>query len=257
MALRARGSHQPVRARDGFSAYLLACREVADSLASWRVPAPDVRFVSLGENCSTAWYLSRLGLKRQSFPFDWVFSSPEIVRRCLEDDFAAYLDPAMVVSHARGPGAGHRVFHERFFNHRSPESPDARAYYLRCVERLRALRASASPVVFVLTLINEPDKRWGWSQGFTGEVPRPGRQSLSTGRELLDSLSETWPACQLLVIDHCTDSARPGIDLLFRDERLLMLGFSAAGASDGVRYLDAEDDLAFSVALAGLCAEGR
>ena len=31
------------------------------------------KFVSLGQNCSSAWYLKQLGLKLESYPFDWIF----------------------------------------------------------------------------------------------------------------------------------------------------------------------------------------
>ena len=40
-------------------------------------------FVSIGENCSSAWYLKQVGLKRASYPFDWAFSSPDIILDCI------------------------------------------------------------------------------------------------------------------------------------------------------------------------------
>ena len=32
-------------------------------------------------------------IPRSAMPFDWTFSSPAMVRDCLDDDFRAFLDP--------------------------------------------------------------------------------------------------------------------------------------------------------------------
>lgn len=51
-----------------------------------------MKFVSIGPYCKTAEFLISYGLKPVSYPFDYIFSSLDIVRDCLEDKFAKFLD---------------------------------------------------------------------------------------------------------------------------------------------------------------------
>jgi pyruvyltransferase len=43
--------------------------------------------IGLGEYCITAKTLDNLKIKKESFPFDWIFSNPEFVYESLNDDF--------------------------------------------------------------------------------------------------------------------------------------------------------------------------
>jgi hypothetical protein len=108
--------------------------------------------VSLGTHCYTAALLKSAGLKTASYPFDWVFGAPEMVAHCLEDDFAAFLDPryyAYVPPEQRRDGpdvnlCDHTLFRDQYgvrfvFNHRNPLEPGDYAYLTRCVERFRTL----------------------------------------------------------------------------------------------------------------------
>lgn len=49
---------------------------------------------SLGYRCSAAGILKRLGIKTESYPFDWLVSRLPIVEHCIETDFKEFLDPA-------------------------------------------------------------------------------------------------------------------------------------------------------------------
>ena len=108
--------------------------------------------VSLGTHCYTATLLKSAGLKTASYPFDWVFGSPGMVAHCLEDDFAAFLDPAYyeyVAPERRRDGptvnlCDHRLYRDEFgvpfvFNHRNPLESGDYDYLRRCVERFRKL----------------------------------------------------------------------------------------------------------------------
>ncbi len=108
--------------------------------------------VSLGTHCYTATLLKSAALKSASYPFDWVFGSPAMVAHCLEDDFAAFLDPKYYeyVSPERrrdGPTVNlcdHTLYRDEFgvsfvFNHRNPLEAGDYEYLRRCVERFREL----------------------------------------------------------------------------------------------------------------------
>lgn len=54
-------------------------------------------YISLGYRCSTAGILKRLGLKHESFPFDWLISRLPIIKDCIETRFAYFIDPKWYV----------------------------------------------------------------------------------------------------------------------------------------------------------------
>lgn len=52
----------------------------------------DVVF-SLGYRCSSSGILKSLGLKTESYPFDWMVSRLPIIEHCIQNDFKEFLDP--------------------------------------------------------------------------------------------------------------------------------------------------------------------
>jgi len=140
-------------------------------LRSW-LPAGDpdsagepVRAVlSLGTHCLTSMTLRIFGLKRFSGPFDWIFSNPQMVAHCIEDDFRTFLDrnqyeripPEKRIT----PDANlcdHRFYRDQYdvrmmFNHRDVTKPEHQAYYRRCVDRFRdAIRADHRTLLVMIT----------------------------------------------------------------------------------------------------------
>ena len=122
-----------------------------------------VEIVSLGANCYTAWGLKEMAVKRASYPFDWIFSSPGMALDMLRDDFGAFLDRRHYRTRPLDERAeptinlcDHVLYRERhdvpaIFNHRDPNEDAAYAYYGRAVERFRRVATGADPVLFVMT----------------------------------------------------------------------------------------------------------
>eukprot|EP00438_Fugacium_kawagutii_P017986 Skav206738 [mRNA] locus=scaffold2729:110557:114459:+ [translate_table: standard] len=52
--------------------------------------------ISLGCRCSQASVYRALQKRRYACPFDWIFSSPQMVTHCLQDDFRSFLDRAQL-----------------------------------------------------------------------------------------------------------------------------------------------------------------
>jgi hypothetical protein len=110
--------------------------------------------ISLGTLCYPGWIIKQLGLKRHSYPFDWIFSNPGMVLDMLRDDFQRFLNP--VFHHANPPEtrprptehiAEHLYYREHYgvehvFSHRDVTAAAGRAYYQRAVERFRKVLAS-------------------------------------------------------------------------------------------------------------------
>lgn len=108
-----------------------------------------------------------------------------------------------------GKSAGHKVYHSRFFNHRSPLSSEQDyTYYQRCCERFLNLIYSTLPITFLITLINEPKKRSSWATGFNYEFPMPTGQNLDHCLGLIRELQNRNKNCQFIIVDHYTQSTR-------------------------------------------------
>ena len=101
-----------------------------------------MEFVSLGPTCVSSWYLKELGLKRASYPFDWVFVNLGQVLQIIRSDFHILLDKSKYCDWGgiNDPEkAGHAVYGDKMFNHRNPRLPDDYKYLERCVARFKNL----------------------------------------------------------------------------------------------------------------------
>ena len=209
-------------------------------------------FVSLGENCSSAWYLKQLGLKEGSYPFDWIFSSPDIVLDCINDKFEKYLDKELISPKDDQVSAGHFYYHSNLFNHRNPlASEDDYNYFKRCCNRFFELVNSQDHSCYLITLINEPSKRPGWAKGFTNQFHMPKDQSIETVSSLIENIKERNINSKFVIIDHYTNSNRPTISKKINDS-VFLVEFYAGGESTGVFYKNQLDDFCFKLVLTGL-----
>ena len=52
----------------------------------------DTEFVPIGPCCFTTEYIKSCNLRNHSYPFDWIFSSIEMVNHCITDKFKTFLD---------------------------------------------------------------------------------------------------------------------------------------------------------------------
>jgi len=116
-----------------------------------REPGP-VNHVSLGCHCHMAQVLKTQGLRGWSGPFDWIFSTPGMVRDCLADDFASLLDrselESVPLAERPGPEIGrcrHRTYRVRHdlpavFNHHDPATSEADYRFL--AEGVRRFRTA-------------------------------------------------------------------------------------------------------------------
>ena len=117
--------------------------------------------VSLGTTCLAAAVLRRAGISQAPMPFDWLTTTPAMIRHCIETDFAVLADPAQHVSltgqanHGEpDEGAVHLAYRDahgigRVFNHSDPTRPGGRRYLQACLDRFRDLAAQPGPKLFV------------------------------------------------------------------------------------------------------------
>ncbi len=212
-------------------------------------------FISLGENCSSAWYLKQLGLKKASYPFDWIFSSPEIIIDCIKDGFAKFLHQSQIIEKPGKLSAGHAYYHANLFQHKNPLlNHDNYAYYQRCCDRFLEKIKSDIPIVFVLTLINEPLKRPLWADGFTYAFTMPVNQDIASVQPLCSYLKTIHTNSKFIIVDHYTER-ESSVTCEVIDDTIFAIRFCAGGKSNGLKYENHIDDYCFKLVLSGLCKD--
>lgn len=119
---------------------------------------------SLGNVCQSSKILKDIGFKKESYPFDWIFSSPANIINILEDDFTLFLNKELYVNmYSRRFGkhrldyskCGHKIYHNKMFFHHNPKDKENDYnYFIRCVNRFRQLLKKESNKLFVITFNN-------------------------------------------------------------------------------------------------------
>ena len=218
----------------------LAHARVSQPSQDTRPPAeaePLCPVVSLGTSCIAAAVLRRFAISQAPMPFDWLTTTPAMIRHCIETDFAVLADPAQHVSltgqakHGEpDEGAVHLAYRQaygigRVFNHSDPTRPGGRRYLQACIDRFADLAAQPGPKLFVqLRGAGEP-----------GEFEETAR--------LLDSAVREAVLLQVLV--DAPDSRRllPLLDVTARLGRHVQYTMRPLSQLWGERFEDAADEL--------------
>ena len=96
---------------------------------------------SLGPRCHTASFLKRNKLKKESYPFDWIFSNTGMITHCLEDNFKTFLDKSYyTITDPASKKQQHSVYSEDpseiFFNHHNPLKEEDNIYFNRFSDKI-------------------------------------------------------------------------------------------------------------------------
>ena len=135
------------------------------------------KIVSFGFRCSSASIMKHMGLKLESYPFDWLVSHLSVIRHCMETDFKEFLninnyqrkytntyemadsregficDEHLMVNVFYQPA--HMLDVENTYkcrlamNHHNITETKDTEYYSRCVERFRELVASDDKKIYL------------------------------------------------------------------------------------------------------------
>lgn len=233
-------AHKSVACSDAEqTAYLNRATEVQREIKDW-VGLTDYEKVSLGQNCNASWYIKATDNKRASYPFDWLFTTPEIIEDILSDNFEAFLDQSQHIPH--GLDAGHERYHDWLFGHRNPASSNADLeFFKRCVARWNELTQSQKPILFVTVVLNEFDKRKRWREGFTKQFELPKEQTLKDFDSMMNCISSINPNCKFLFIEQYTEASFK-LEIKAKTDQAFWLKFSAIDKNTGVQYLNSVDD---------------
>ena len=114
---------------------------------------------SLGPRCHTASFLKRNRLKKESYPFDWIFSNTGMILHCLEDNFKTFLDKSYyTITDPTSKKQQHSVYSEDpseiLFNHHNPLKEEDNIYFNRCIARFKNVMVQPELKMFVLFFLN-------------------------------------------------------------------------------------------------------
>ncbi|MGB1319044.1 MAG: DUF1796 family putative cysteine peptidase [Flavobacteriales bacterium] len=235
-----RTAHKPTSCSDEErNRYLKKAKEVNSEIKHW-LGDSNYEMIGLGQNCNASWYIKESGNKQSSYPFDWVFTTPEILLDILDDDFSAFVRKDLLIPH--GMDAGNERYHETLYGHRNPASREAdRDYLVRCIERWRTQIQAQKPILFLTIVLNESDKRKRWKEGFTKEFEMPTNQKLADFKPLITKLKSLNPNCKFLFIEQKTQEPFD-LSALEKNEHTFWLNFSAIDKNTGVQYMHHVDD---------------
>jgi hypothetical protein len=193
-----------------------------------------VDIVSLGSHCLVAHALKKMGLKRYSCTFDWIFSRPSMVEHCIKDSFAMLTDRSQYQSVTNESGTElrglcHHAFYrnsfdiDRVFNHRDMRREDNYQYILRCIHRFTRLLESANRKIFVLL-----SRESSWVSN---------KQFLSLHNTLAASTSN-WSSCRRIETETRYASLR---NRLHKKHRPVVSGRHAGSLESGPSHVRGSD----------------
>jgi len=99
-------------------------------------------------------------MKKCSYPFDWIFSNPEMIIDCINDDFVKFLDrglhiPNPRIEKANKTKSGHKIYGGHIFNHHYILEDKHYEYFVRCVNRFRELTKFNDNKLFIISFVNQ------------------------------------------------------------------------------------------------------
>jgi hypothetical protein len=220
--------------------------QLKSSISTFLGPQSEVNeYISLGQNCTVAWYLKQTALKKASYPFDWIFTSPEIVSDTIENGFVDFLDQKMLIQLPGKPYMGHQKYHSRIFNHKNPIKDIG--YYERCSDRfLQVLKADCKNV-FIMILLNETEKRLDWKNGFDRLYSLPVNQSPMTVMPMINGMLSINPSAKFILLDVYTENNRRDISPAKISDEVFSIKVLVKSHSTGVYFTDALDDFLFKL----------
>jgi hypothetical protein len=117
--------------------------------------------IPLGSQCFSAFFLKKNNLKKVSYPFDWIFSSPKVITDILDNKFQKFLNKDYYpIKDMDSKTNRHLIYLPdlMLFNHRNPMRDEDYLYYKRCIERFYTVLDKNETKLFLLTSLKNEIK---------------------------------------------------------------------------------------------------
>lgn len=184
---------------------------------------------SLGLICHTSNFLKENNLKVCSYPFDWIYSQPDMIIHCIEDEFKMFLDKSYYID-VTPKSAGHSYYNKYLFAHRNPlNNQDDYDYYIRCVNRFKNLIKSKESKLFIMMFPNMTAEK------IINENVRTNIINFNT------KLSKYTTNYKLLIILHLKNQKKNDYNFSYQDN-IHFLEVYTLSESNGVTFNNANDN---------------
>ena len=154
----------------------------------------DEKFISIGPYCSSSVMIKNAGLKKESYPFDNIFSSLPMIQHCIEDKFNIFLNDEYIynnielfksagISYDECPGCSSNTYYEKYlynneiivstykynklnlnvipiFRHHNLKQNDIKDSFIRKCNRFLDLLSSTDKHLYFVYTINFLDKNY-------------------------------------------------------------------------------------------------
>ena len=111
-------------------------------------------YISFGSRCHTSAFLKRNNLKKESYPFDWIYSNLNLILDCLKTNFKYFLDKQYYSIHDENSKLQtHLLYYPNgttMFNHHNPLLEKDYNYFKRCICRLYNILKSDEKKLFMI-----------------------------------------------------------------------------------------------------------
>ena len=186
---------------------------------------------SLGPQCHSSNILKRLNIKKESYPFDWIFSNLKNVEHAIKDDFKIFLDKQYYTNeNPETKTQSHSYYFENgisMFNHHNPLNKIHYDYFVRCVNRFNTLITEKENKLFIMTYINLEIKLFTNIQ-----------KKIQEFKKFFDSYVINY---RFLVILHFISNKQWHEFNIYDNIDFLIL--STKSKSNGLKFIDFEDNI--------------
>jgi len=112
-----------------------------------------MEFCSLGPKCHSAKLLQYINKKKESYPFDWIYSHLDMIIHCIGDGFTTFMDKRYYLNvDTLSKMQTHTYYYPNtitMFNHHNPLAKEDYDFFKRCINRFQALLKSNNPKLFL------------------------------------------------------------------------------------------------------------
>ena len=112
-----------------------------------------MEFCSLGPKCHSAKLLQYIGKKKESYPFDWIYSHLEMINHCIKDEFNTFMDKRYFLNcDTSSKMQTHTYYYPNtitMFNHHNPLTKEDHNFFKRCINRFQTLLKSDRQKIFL------------------------------------------------------------------------------------------------------------
>ena len=164
----------------------------------------------------------------ESYPFDWIYSYPEMIIDCIENNFTKFLDNQYYSLGTNTTEQKHLYYFpvKSMFHHHNPKKPEDYDYFKRCVNRFQNILKSNEKKLFIILYENQ-----------TQSLDQRQKEFIM---KFNNDLAEYTNNYTLLYIHHYPNNKR--YHNLTTYNNIDFLDISTESNSDGIKFFDSQDN---------------